>query len=691
MAEKVIDIALESTSQEILNKVNTDIPSIWSNPVMSAELTENYGNVNSCGPVGSTEGSVVITYKDNLYVIPDNERKIYRCSKTVYCWDSLDILPYSIDVHETTVIVYNDEIHFLGGRGMKSRTHFKWDGERFEACPELPYDFCNGTAIVFRDELHIIGGGTGNYTSEYQSGYLNNHYKWENDSTWVKVSDLPYITWGATPFVCNDKLHLVGGTTLSESGTTLYNRKVHYMWDGISWSGGIDFNLGDGFYYGSIAKKSDNEIYLMGGIADNGEKTSKVYLYSNGTWSDTGYELPKYGKNNTRRAADVYNGNVVTHGYFLYTLGLNGWGLGYQNTLIEPGHDVLYIDDPESGLPKGIHVFSNKTHKYWDGEWHRISNKLRYEFRNGSAVFFDHKIHLIGGATDPRNHIIYEHNGEEWKWTTGPNLNSIRFKNGCAIVHNNEIHIIGGSLCDFGAYNHYKLKGNKWVPVSYIPTEYEIRGSKCCVEIDGILYCINSALRIFRFNDKSCSWQSCNNSLHGIDEYNSDTGYADLVNYKGQLFIYVHDTLYDYNTNTEDRVRVLMVSDINNIKPKREVIGVFMFIMVSPAHVVPVSNNVSAYNVAVTEVGCEHNTLHSTNGYFPSPNGCNKGTIKLYITEGHTFVCDKTYYIPLYGQVEPVSNGYKALDSGLYIFGKHDPNSTNTSDNPISKDSIAVI
>ena len=47
--------------------------------------------------------------------------------------------------------------------------------------------------------------------------------------------------------------------------------------------------------------------------------------------------------------------------------------------------------------------------------------------------------------------------------------------------------------------------------------------------------------------------------------------------------------------------------------------------------------------VLVTEDGCDHNTIHSTNGYFPSPNGCNKGTIKLYITEGHTFVCDKTY------------------------------------------------
>ena len=48
---------------------------------------------------------------------------------------------------------------------------------------KLPYTFYYGSVVVYNNEIHILGGsGSANYTK---------HYKW-NGTTWSEVSTLPY-------------------------------------------------------------------------------------------------------------------------------------------------------------------------------------------------------------------------------------------------------------------------------------------------------------------------------------------------------------------------------------------------------------------------------------------------------------------------------------------------------------------
>lgn len=83
----------------------------------------------------------------------------------------------------------------------------------------LPYTLENSHVVVFRGEIHILGGRNGS----------TQHYKY-NSSEWVSVSTLPFAFYGGNAVVFDDKIHIFG----SMSGSSYY--KVHYVWDGNSWT-----------------------------------------------------------------------------------------------------------------------------------------------------------------------------------------------------------------------------------------------------------------------------------------------------------------------------------------------------------------------------------------------------------------------------------------------------------------------
>ena len=95
-------------------------------------------------------------------------------------WNSISTLPY--EFYHGSAVVYNNEIHILGGSGNKT-AHYKWNGTSRTSESTLPYPFYQSSAVVYNNEIHILGS--------YNSSYYTAHYKW-NGSSWISVSTLPY-------------------------------------------------------------------------------------------------------------------------------------------------------------------------------------------------------------------------------------------------------------------------------------------------------------------------------------------------------------------------------------------------------------------------------------------------------------------------------------------------------------------
>ena len=114
-----------------------------------------------------------------------------------------------------SAVVYNNEIHILGGNG-GSKKHYKWNGSSWSEVSTLPYNFNSSCAVVYNNEIHIMGGSNN-----------TNHYKWDG-TNWTSVSTLPYICYnGARAVVYNNEIHIMGGN---------YGKTRHYKWNGTSWS-----------------------------------------------------------------------------------------------------------------------------------------------------------------------------------------------------------------------------------------------------------------------------------------------------------------------------------------------------------------------------------------------------------------------------------------------------------------------
>lgn len=154
----------------------------------------------------------------NIYLIGDASYQYY-----FYVWNGVEWidkgqLPIPVNI-TSNAIVYNDEIHILGGG--YSTSHYKWDGSDWSSVSTLPYNFINGSAVVLNNEIHILGGS-------YDVSDYTSHYKW-NGTQWDEVSTLPYDFYGGYAVVYNDEIHIMSGDSSGSSN-------LHYKWNGSSWS-----------------------------------------------------------------------------------------------------------------------------------------------------------------------------------------------------------------------------------------------------------------------------------------------------------------------------------------------------------------------------------------------------------------------------------------------------------------------
>ena len=162
--------------------------------------------------------STVVVWKDKFYLFVGTKMYIY--SPTTYSWTESSITtPYSVS--HSGVVIYNNEVHLLGGSGSASK-HYKFNGSSWSEVSTIPYNFAYGCSVIYNNEIHILGGDS----------LGTNHYKW-NGSSWSSVGTLPYGVNQGCAVVFKDELYTLGGN-IKDPRTNLYDSLRYFYKIGIS-------------------------------------------------------------------------------------------------------------------------------------------------------------------------------------------------------------------------------------------------------------------------------------------------------------------------------------------------------------------------------------------------------------------------------------------------------------------------
>lgn len=513
MSVKNIDIVQESTLQKILELVKDKSSNSSANVVESVTIGE-YGQI--MGLHGLAHEDYIsrgymyscVEARGDIYFYQFDEKMIYKIRKNDRDGSFLPIpviqAPFTTVYSMCTRLIYFDNaLHLLGGSGFTDNSHLKWDlddeNKEWEVASDLPYNFCGGSAVVCNNKLHIFGGYTyPSFMSIHQfnhaswdsirASWTNKHYYWDGN-TWTKAADTPFTTWGSTPFVINNTIHLAGGGIVDNTnlGTN------HYLFKDDTWKKAT--NLPTPLFKPSIVSNG-TKAYVLGGI----DPSSTLYVGSTNGISSPSYtisgidfssnengvivtlpssapNLPNNAMNATGQGAcripwkpDGY----LIFGKQMYTMS----GSGYVNT---GGYG--YLKDVEGGAivnyKNQLHFFKGTYHySMFNGEFlkggdygadpNTSNTTIPFNFVNGSALVFEDKIHLIGSTvdSDAKKHYTWD---SKSGWVRLKDL-PFKFGKGSAVVYRGEIHLIGGTgIGSSSGYNHYKLTSNdECVPVARI-------------------------------------------------------------------------------------------------------------------------------------------------------------------------------------------------------------------------------
>ena len=245
---------------------------------------------------------------------------------------------------------------------------------------KLPFTVYDSAVAVWNNEIHIMGS----YYNE------TNHYKFDG-SSWTKVSTLPYPFYGGSAVVYNNEIHILGGYDSSTSYTQ------HYKFDGSSWTsvGVLPYQFSDG-----LAMIYKGEIHIMGGVDEDGSGTTETnhYKWNGSSWTSVG-TLP---------------------------LAVN--------------HTACAIKDDTTIDLLGGEDNRTSHYRYNGSSWTSIST-IPYQFRQGSAVYYDNELHIFGGTLSTTRQNHYKYDGSSWT-----SVSTVPYAITRSIVINKDsvIHRIGG-------------------------------------------------------------------------------------------------------------------------------------------------------------------------------------------------------------------------------------------------------
>lgn len=331
--------------EDITQKTFTVLWKDWDGTTLKTESIE-YNGVATPPNNPSRKGYKFIGWDNTNYIIKNDTTFVAQyeeviSSLTPNTWTSISELPYDIEDRNTGVVLYNDEIHLLGGNlGLAQVTvkyHYKYDGTKWVRLSDLPYEFSMGSAVVYNGEIHLIGG-------QYS---LNKHYKYDGN-TWTDLGDMPFDLQLSTAIVWNNEIHAISKNS-SEVGE-------HYKWTGSSWVRvcSIPFES----YSINWPENMDLVVYnnQMHLFADDAVDGERVHL----KWTGSKWE----------QASDLIND-----------------GIWYQ----EVSNVVVYNNK--------IRVFGKWTQKVWDGNtWEEDDISLPNYFVNNVLLVIGSELHMLGGT-----------------------------------------------------------------------------------------------------------------------------------------------------------------------------------------------------------------------------------------------------------------------------------------------------
>ena len=323
-----------------LNTLNVSPTCMYIYDINTGLWTARYGKIGGYYNGGSVSYNVAVVYKNEIHILGGN----YLGNDTTYSkdhykydgtsWSKVSTLPYNFRCG--CAVVYNDEIHILGGNDTATRRyHYKYDGTSWSKVGTLPYDFYFGCAVVYNDEIHILGS--------MNSSYSKDHYKYDGTS-WSKVGTLPYNFRCGCAVVYHNEIHILGGNSTPES-------KKHYKFDGTSWESvtplPYEFSSGGAVVY-------NDQIHIV-----NSEKDPYRFHYrirgKSAIESCNGTKIAIY--QNPSNAASTYATNFIS-----------GVPITGENNKFPSGFDDVYYIDDSGNVEESPTYYGNGT------QWIKLKN-----------------------------------------------------------------------------------------------------------------------------------------------------------------------------------------------------------------------------------------------------------------------------------------------------------------------------
>lgn len=709
MVEKTIDVAKESTAQQIYDKVSNIDSKIQTvaEPLEMFNVSEY--DVSSSSDYGIAPGETLLNLNGKVYCISTRTSKsfLYEMDDSMITSRVVSELPYPFDPVYSCALVYNNEIHILGGEAVKDSLgkdyinydhfHYKWNGKKWEVTSELPYSCHKACAVVYHDEIHIFGG-------QFSDGvYTTNHYSW-NGIKWTSCQNIPDIYDTKTQkivFVYDDSIRVVG-----RSNTT-GNTKILCSWDGNSWSQSvissnmtIDDNTScvrctvDGKPYVFIFT-SDGKMYRHGGTKwfssevnlSNNYVGSNLYTMSRycATVSTNGLPLVSVANKssinqNLSSFPQLFEFTSTEYYRIVGTLCGVGSQIPEYTNLTNYGRVVVHENE--------LYLFSNYNNgtifrfDELSGKWVK-ENITRNEigattFTFHGIVSMDDGIHLIGTVSENNvgcNHFVYR-DGKIKLLSSPP----FRFLNGSLVNHNGELHAIGGYGMKDSTYNHYRWneEDDTWTAIGRTP--YNVYGYISAASYRNCIFVIGYSENMVQ--EYIMAWAngrwiisfSKTNPNYTKTDYSSPVIQTE-VNCVDCIF--VHDNRLclsnmDFNLDDTDEANISLLYNIllqnqdsaTNMGSKLVTCSCYSDLKPETPRS---SIRMLSYNDDVCVVDTFDGRIRlSDRVYEPIYNG----TIKIFIPKGHKIHCSKSVYYPLTPSMKEIDEGFESIETTYHIFSR---------------------
>lgn len=252
-------------------------------------MSEYVSIIDTAGVPYRMDEAQIVVFNNEIHVLgggtvntdQNAEKKHYKYDGLT--WAEASTLPYSITIHKN-VVTFNDKIHAFG-LGTNGDFHYIYDGSAWTYVETQTRGFYGASPLVFNDEIHFLGGLK-------NSTGTNTHYKYDG-SSYVEVGTLPIEISHPVAVVFNNEIHLFSetahykhdGSTWAEAstlpfdvilGAVVFNNEIYafcrkecYKYDGSAWTF-VSTLPGLDVFYTTLQKSIayNNEMHVFQGIDD---------------------------------------------------------------------------------------------------------------------------------------------------------------------------------------------------------------------------------------------------------------------------------------------------------------------------------------------------------------------------------------------------------------------------------------